>query len=207
MYKFSPYISLVTEEMCNTLETGERQDWLDYPVENSSVPSTNKEPKKSPKALKGVYLVNIRVLNRNQNKLHYSYIYYPKIFSPSIVFYLLDRQKTFNFSKWMEPGPYLPIFHIDFFNNFLDDEPFYDQCTKYDSQDNKLYQELYRDLFEEYYRLKDPYNLICFIHKLMLCGNYISINKIISLAYNRKYAELFQQILYKTILPKDVENT
>lgn len=45
-----------------------------------------------------------------------------------------------------------------------------------------------------------------FIHKLMLSGGYLSMSKIINLAYDRISPQLFELILYKSILDDDIIN-
>lgn len=59
----------------------------------------------------GVYLVNIRILHTKENKLHYSYIYYPPLFIFSLFNFLIIR--NIGVSEWREPGPYLPILDYD----------------------------------------------------------------------------------------------
>lgn len=195
-------ISLVTEEIWNALKSGVIVSMQHHSGSlHSSITPSNKH-KKNPKAQKGIYLINIRVINYKKKILQYSYIYYPSLFFNSIFTYLYEKENDFNFSVWKEPGPYLPIFDKALLHP-ENDLPLYQNIASKVETNSILYRH-YNNLIHEYYNIPDIASLIRFIYKLKVSGSCLSLGKIISLAYDRKYPQLFDEILYKSILDQDL---
>ena len=88
--------SLLNEDMLKAIESGKWQYTYEQGDSDASIVSSNSKIRK-PKDKKGIYLVNIRVLNRENNILQYSYTYYPQTYRKSIITYLEFRKVDFNF--------------------------------------------------------------------------------------------------------------
>ena len=107
----STKLSYLVNDLYDTIGSGKLKD-SEYPNPFISDLATDKFNLNAPKNKRGIYLVNIRVLNSEYNILQYSYIYYPTLFADSLFNFLIVRNIGVSGSR--EPGPYLPIIENSF---------------------------------------------------------------------------------------------
>lgn len=189
----------------------------------------------SPKSKLGVYLVNVRILNKEKKILQYRYIYYPYIFMESIMSYLTVRNKGVGHSDlimssltarnkgvsnsdlqdfewasgWTEPGPYLPIIDSRFFLVSSDKEC-YTFLKKLGSNvdQSDYFRDDYAELENQYAMFNKYRNVFLFINKLFMFGNCNLMSELVDLGFKKNLREFAEKVLSHTITePKEfIEN-
>ena len=163
----------------------------------------------------GIYLIGIRVLNKEQKKLVYSYIYYDILFRDTLIYYLMSRNECIN-TMSREWGDYLVLLDNSL-ANFTDYHPLDLNTGKTRDNIYRFYEKtsLANYIKIKYERINRSINkykllylyLISMIKKLIYIGDYSEMSKLINLLYNNNYNETLKIILCtETILWDEIEN-
>ncbi len=131
------------------------------------------------KNINGKYLVLIRVLNNNDSKtIIYNYIFYPDIFNPALLYFLLEKKDFRNSTLYSEWGDYLTIlYHKEFTNDRLCLNEKSDYFIKWLD-----YKGLYSDI-----EIKNYVDLYLLINVLTYVTDYDILCDLIDLAIKKNY--------------------
>lgn len=142
--------------------------------------------------INGKYLVLIRVLNNNDCKtIIYNYIFYPDIFNPALLYFLLEKKDFRNSTLYSEWGDYLTIMYH---NEFTRDRLCLNEKSEY------LFKWLeYKGLYSDI-EIKNYVDLYLFINVLTYVADYDIICDLLDLAVKKNYKDFSAKIFnYKDI--------
>jgi len=143
------------------------------------------------KSLNGKYLVLIRVLNNDSKTIIYNYIFYPDIFNPALLYFLLEKKDFRNSILYSEWGDYLTIMYH---NEFVKDRLCFNEKS-----DHFIHWLGYKGLYSDI-EIKNYVDLYLLINVLTYVSDYDIMCDLIDLAIKKNHKDFAAKIFnYKSI--------
>lgn len=128
----------------------------------------------------GIYLVKIKVLNKNEGTLIYNYIHYSPVFHKSLLYFIISKKDFNNSLTYSEWGDFLTVVDNNLCSDCGEDKLELNTSNIYLNRTWGLQGNVEYDIVN--------YNeLFSFINRLLLSGNYEDLASLVHLSFIKDY--------------------